>query len=87
MFEDETPVAWTRLPSEAQVIAADGSEFGVLEMVLGDVEKGIFHGVVVRCKPDGRLVELPASRVKRMTEGHIVTDLAPADAVALPYYQ
>ncbi|TMC51717.1 MAG: hypothetical protein E6J20_15125 [Chloroflexi bacterium] len=87
MFEDETPVAWTAVPRHAVVVAQDGSEIGTAESMLGDQNEDIFHGVVVRRSPDGKLVEVPAAHVIHMTERHIVTDLATADAGTLSAYR
>lgn len=84
-FENETPVAWTNLPHHAAVVAADGSEIGSASKVLGDVNADIFHGLAVQLG-DGVVVELPAARIKRMTDRHVVTDLSEIEAQALPRY-
>jgi hypothetical protein len=86
VFEDETPIAWTAMPRHAPVLAADGSEIGTAESVLGDVNEDIFHGLVVRRHQDGERVEVPAVRVKKMTEHHVLTDLATAEVGALMPY-
>jgi len=75
------------VPRHAAVVAADGSEIGAAESLLGDQDEDIFHGVVVRRSGDGELVELPAARVTRMTANHIVTDLTASDTGALPAYR
>ena len=85
MFEDESPVAWIGIPRHASVIAADGSEIGTVESVLGDQDEDIFHGLVVH--RGGGLVEVPAARVKKMTERHVVTDLAASDVGTLAPYR
>lgn len=85
MYEDETPLAWTVMPRHLAVVGSDGSEIGTAESVLGDKEEDIFHGIVLR-RDDGELVEVPALRVKKMTERHVVTDLSESDAAALPRY-
>lgn len=87
MFEDETPVAWTAVPRHAVVVAADGSEIGTADSLLGDEDEDIFHGVVVRRSHDGGLVEVPAARVTKMTHSHIVTDITMADAGTLRAYR
>ena len=87
MFEDETTVAWTAVPRHAVVVAQDGSEIGTAESMLGDQNEDIFHGVVVRRSHDSALVEVPAAHVIHMTQHHIVTDLATADAGMLPAYR
>lgn len=87
VIDDQTPVAWTSVPHEALVLASDGSEIGVAEKLLGDVGEDIFHGVVVRRRPNGGLVELPAARITKMTRQSIMTDLDAADAASLPPYR
>lgn len=86
VFEDETPIAWTAMPRHAQVMAADGSQIGTAESVLGDEDEDIFHGLVVR-RHDGQLVEVTAARVKKITANHVLTDLDPAEAGALTPYR
>lgn len=83
MFEDETPIAWTSLPRRTPVVSADGTEIGTTEQVLGDKNDDIFHGLAVRRSSDGTVVELPAARIKRMTQGHVITDLAGSEATML----
>jgi len=86
MFEDETPVAWQAMPKHAPVVAADGSEIGRAERLLADQEDDIFHGIVVR-RHDGEAIEIPANRIQRMTEQHVITDLSAGDAETLPAYK
>lgn len=86
MFEDETVVAWQAMPHKAPVVGAGGEEIGTAEAVLGDEAEDIFHGIVARRKHDGETVEIPALRIKRMTTGHVITDLAPDEAQALAPY-
>ncbi len=87
VFENETPIAWTAMPRHAPVVAADGSEIGTAESVLGDQNEDIFHGLVMR-RHDGQLVEVTAARVKKMTANHVLTDLDSAEAAALtPYHR
>jgi len=83
MFEDETTVAWRAMPRHAPVVAADGSEIGTAESVLGDDDEDIFHGIVLKRNHDGARVEIPAARIKKMTEHHVVTDLGDGEAGAL----
>jgi hypothetical protein len=87
MFEDETPVAWTAMPREAPVVAADGTEIGKAEQVLGDVEEDIFHGIVLKRSHDGELLELPAVHIKRITERRVITDLGAGDVASLSRYR
>ena len=86
MFDDETQVAWTAMPQHATVVAADGTEIGKTEKLLGDREDDIFHGVVMR-RDDGEAIEIPARRIRRMTNRHVITDLAAGEAESLPPYR
>jgi hypothetical protein len=86
VYEEETPIAWTAMPHHAPVVAADGSELGTAESVLGDQNEDIFHGIVLR-RHDGHLVEVAAARVKKMTAQHVVTDLDPSEAGTLTPYR
>jgi hypothetical protein len=86
VFEDETPVAWQAVPRHSPVFAADGSEIGTADSLLGDEGEDIFHGMVLR-REDGRMVEVPARRIQRMTTRRVVTDLTATDAAALPTYR
>lgn len=83
MFEDESPIAWTGLPRQTPVVAADGSQIGIAEQVLGDQNEDIFHGLAVKRSSDGMVVELPAARIKRMTERRVVTDLGTSEVASL----
>jgi hypothetical protein len=85
MFDDETAVAWRAMPYRAPVVANDGSVIGTAESLLGDEEEDIFHGIVVT--RSGRALEIPATRIKKITAKHVVTDLSEADVAALPAYR
>ena len=87
MFDDETVVAWRAMPYRAPVVAADGSEIGTAESLLGDEEEDIFHGIVVKPRQGGKPLEIPAARIKQITTKHIVTDLSKAEVHALPAYR
>ncbi len=87
MFDDETAVAWRVMPYRATVVAADGAEIGSAESLLGDEEEDIFHGIVVKRKPGGEALEIPAVRIQKITAKHVVTDLTAADVAALPRYR
>jgi len=86
MFEEETQVAWTAMPSHAPVVAADGTEIGKTEKVLGDRDEDIFHGVVVR-RGDGEAIEIAAMRIKRVTARHVITDLGAGEVDGMPPYR
>lgn len=86
MFEDETTVAWKAMPPHAPVVDAVGEPIGTVAEVLGDEDEDIFHGVAMRRKGDGVMVEIPAARIKRVTTEHVMTDLSGDEAGALPRY-
>ena len=87
MFDDETTVAWLAMPYRAPVAAADGSVIGTAESLLGDEEEDIFHGIVVKSSNGGKHLEIPALRITKITERHIVTDLTQDDVAALQPYR
>lgn len=87
MFDDETTVAWTAMNYRSPVVAADGTDLGTAESLLGDEEEDIFHGIVLKWRSDGRMLEVPAARIKRITDRHVVTDLALGDLASLPAYR
>ena len=87
MLEDETPVAWQAMPRHAPVVAGDGTEIGTADSLLADEDEDIFHGIVLKRKPDGDKVEVPARRITRITTRRVITDLGPSDAATLPAYR
>ena len=87
MFDDETVVAWMAMPYRASVVDAGGTEIGKAESLLGDESEDIFHGIVIDRNHDGQRVEIAANRVKKITEHHVVTDLARDEIEQLPPYR
>jgi len=86
MFEDQDAVAWTAMPYRARVVTAEGDEIGTAESLLGDEEEDIFHGIAVKTK-GGRLAEIPAQRIKRITQQGVATDLNASEVPELPAYR
>jgi hypothetical protein len=87
MFDDETPVAWKAAQADVAVVAVDGTEIGRTRKILGDEQEDIFHGIAMRRAEDGETVEVPALRVKKMTEQHVVTDLSTDEVDSLRVYE
>lgn len=85
MFDQEPAVAWIAMPYRAKVVAADDSEIGSAESLLGDESEDIFHGIVVR--RSGKLLEIAAARIKKITAVGVVTDLAADEVTALQPYR
>jgi hypothetical protein len=75
------------MPYRAPVVAADGSEIGTAESLLGDEEEDIFHGIVVKRRQGGKPLEIPAVRITKITAKHVVTDLSDTDVQALSAYR
>ena len=86
MFEDETPLAWTAMPYRAVVVTAEGKEIGTAESLLGDEDEDIFHGIAVKAA-GGRIVEIPAARIKKITAHGVATDLGADEATHLEPYR
>jgi hypothetical protein len=89
-MEDERPVAWTAMPKGAPVFAisrAGPRNIGTVETALGDVARGIFHGMVVKRQSDGNLVEVLADDIERITTERIRTSLTAGELEALPVYE
>ena len=87
MFEEEPAVSWMAMPYRAKVYGVDGTEIGTAESLLGDEEEDIFHGIAIRRSSGGPTAEIPAVRIKKITEKGVVTDLDSSDVAALPAYR
>jgi len=87
VFEDEQAVAWMAMPYRAKVYAMDGTEIGTAESLLGDEEEDIFHGIAVKRHSGGPTAEIPATRIKKITEKGVATDLDSTDIAALQAYR
>jgi hypothetical protein len=85
MFDDEPAIAWTAMPYRAAVMTSDGAELGTAESLLGDEEADIFHGIAV--KAGSRMVEIPAARIKKITQSGVATDVAESEVEQLPPYR
>ena len=82
----EQQVAWTATPYRAPVLGSDGDEIGTTESLMGDEADDIFHGLAVKLK-HGRMVEIKAEHVSRITTERVYTNLADADLAGLPDYK
>ncbi len=75
------PVSWLVIERGWTVAAADGTEVGTVDELIGDTGKDIFNGIAVSTGMFGRPKYVPAERVVTITEGRVELDLS-ADAVA-----
>ena len=76
----ERPVAWLVIEPGWKVVAADGTEVGRVDELIGDSGKDIFNGLAVSTGLLGKPKYVPAERVREITEGQVALDLSP-DAV------
>lgn len=83
----EEQVAWTAMPDRATVVDSSGNDIGTAESVIGDEDEDIFHGIAVRLKQHGRLVEIAAARIERITTARVYTTVPPEDVGRLPDYR
>ena len=74
------PVSWLLVEPGWTVVAADGSEVGRVEEIVGDTGKDIFNGLAVSTHFLGKPKYVPAERVRRITEGAVELDL-DSDAI------
>jgi hypothetical protein len=83
----EDQVAWRATPYRAPVLDGNGKKFGTAESLLGDEEADIFHGLAVKLSDGGRLVEVTADRIARITRSAVHTDVGRAEVASLPAYR
>jgi hypothetical protein len=74
------PVSWLVIEPGWTLVAADGSEVGRVEEVVGDTGKDIFNGLAVSTGMLTKPKYVPAERVSEILEGEVRLDL-PADAI------
>ena len=86
MFDQEAAIAWKAMPYRANVVTSDGAEIGTAESLLGDEEEDIFHGIAVKAG-GGRLVEIPAARITKITAHGVLTDIGDREVPQLETYR
>jgi sporulation protein YlmC with PRC-barrel domain len=70
------PVSWFVIEPGWKVVAADGTEVGTVEEVVGDAESDIFNGLAVSTTLLSKTKYVPAERVSEIIEGQVRLDLA-----------
>jgi sporulation protein YlmC with PRC-barrel domain len=80
------PVSWLVIERGWTVVAADGTEVGRVEEVIGDTEEDIFNGLAISTSLLGAPKYVPAERVTGIEEGRIELDLPQEAAHELPEY-
>ena len=81
----EEQVAWTATPYRAPVLDSSNNEIGTTESLMGDEADDIFHGLAVKLHQHGRMVEIAAAHIQRITTEKVYTDVT--DAASLPDYK
>jgi hypothetical protein len=79
----DAPVSWLVIEPGWSVVAADGSEIGDVDEVVGDSAADIFNGLAVSTRLFGKPKYVPAERVARIAEGQVVLDLSHDELEAL----
>jgi hypothetical protein len=74
------PVSWLVIERGWSVVAADGSEVGRVDEIVGDTGKDIFNGLSVSSGLLGRPKYVPAERVTEIVDGEVQLDLS-AEAI------
>jgi hypothetical protein len=69
------PVSWFVIEPGWKVIAADGTEVGTVDSVVGDEESDIFNGLAVSTTLLSKIKYVPAERVSEIVEGQVRLDL------------
>ncbi len=83
----EDQLSWRATPYRAPVVDANGAQFGRAESLLGDEESDIFHGLAVKLTDGGRVVEVAAARIARITPSAVHTDVPRSEVASLPAYR
>ncbi len=81
------PVSWLVIERGWTVVAADGTDVGKVEEVVGDPEDDIFNGLAISTSLLGAPKYVPAERVAEIADGRIELDLSPAAADELQEYK
>jgi hypothetical protein len=83
----EDQISWRATPYRAPVLDAGGVELGWTASLLGDENEDIFHGLAVKLAQGGRIVELPAARISRITQTAVHTDVRRDEVASLEPYR
>jgi hypothetical protein len=70
-------VSWLVIEPGWKVLAADGSEIGRVEEVVGDTGRDIFNGLGVSSGLLAKAMYVPAERVGEIRDGEVHLDLPP----------
>jgi hypothetical protein len=77
--DGDQEIAWRAMPRKTAVVDAAGNQIGVTAEVLADDAKDIFHGLAVKLSSSGKVVEVQADRIPKITRGRVYTSLQPSE--------
>jgi hypothetical protein len=80
------PVSWLMIETGWKVLAADGSEAGRVDEVVGDSSIDIFDGLAIAMSALGKPRYVPAEQVGEITEGTVRLKLTSAQVEGLDEY-
>ena len=80
------PVSWLLIEAGWKVRAADGSEVGEVDEVVGDSNADIFDGLAIATTRFGKPRYVPSEQVAEITEGTVALSLTPAQVEQLREY-
>ncbi len=74
------PVSWMVVEQGWEVVAADGSEVGRVDEVVGDLDADIFTGLKILTGVFGKPKYVPSESVGRIEDGRVALTLSKEDA-------
>jgi len=80
------PVSWLVIERGWTVVAADGTEVGKVDEVVGDPGEDIFNGLAISTGLLGAPRYVPAERVGEIEEGSVHLELSPDEVDELDEY-
>lgn len=80
------PVSWLMIEPGWKVLAADGSDVGQVDEVVGDSSVDIFDGLAIATSAFGKPRYVPAERVAAITEGTVRLAVTPEEVERLGEY-
>ena len=80
------PVSWLVIEPGWKVVAADGTEVGHVERLIGDTTNDIFNGIAVSKGILRTTRYVPAEHVSAITDGRIELDLSAGAVEQLGEY-
>jgi hypothetical protein len=81
------PVSWLLIETGWKVLAADGTEVGEVDEVVGDSSADIFDGLAIATTMFGKPRYVPAEQVAEITERGVRLSLTPEQIDQLSEYR